>query len=98
MSPEVHPDRRITFRIRAPRASEVNLSFGSSEPQPLSKDDSGLWSITIGPVEPEIYEYTFTVDGLRVLDGNNPNLKTGARGLSASEVEIPGTPPRFDEV
>jgi enterochelin esterase family protein len=98
VSPEVHPDRRITFRIRAPRASEVNLSFGSSEPQPLSKDDSGLWSITIGPVEPEIYEYTFTVDGLRVLDGNNPNLKTGARGLSASEVEIPGTPPRFDEV
>jgi enterochelin esterase-like enzyme len=98
VSPDVHPDRRITFRIRAPKASEVSLSFGFSEPQPLSKDDSGVWSVTVGPVEPEIYEYTFIVDGLRVLDRNNPHLKTGGRGLGASEVEIPGTPPRFDEV
>jgi enterochelin esterase family protein len=98
VSPDVHPDRRITFRISAPNASAVSLRLGSSEPQPMSKDDKGLWSITIGPVEPEIYEYTFTVDGLRVLDRSNPYLKTGARGLSASEVEVPGTPPRFDEV
>jgi len=98
VSPEVHPDRRITFRIPAPKASEVTLSFGASEPQPLSRDDGGLWSITIGPVEPEIYNYRFTVDGLRVLDGANPNVKTGPRGLDASEVEVPGMPPRFDEV
>ena len=98
VSPDVHPDRRITFRISAPRASEVSLSFGSLEPQPLSKDSEGLWSITIGPVEPEIYTYRFSVDGLRVLDRNNPNVKAGPRGLDASTVEVPGTPPRFDEL
>lgn len=98
VSPEVHADRRITFRFSAPEASEVSLSFSSSEPRPLTKNDEGLWAITIGPVEPEIYTYTFSADGLRVLDRLNPDLKTGPRGLDASVVEVPGTPPRFDEV
>ncbi len=100
ISPEVHTDRRITFRIRAPQATIVHLLFGAWNPQqqPMTKDGSGVWSITIGPVEPEIYTYVFTIDGVRSLDLANPNLKTGSRGLDASEVEVLGTPPRFDEV
>jgi enterochelin esterase family protein len=99
ISPEVHPDRHITFRIRAPKAAEVTLSFGAWQPapQPMQKDNNGVWSITIGPVEPEIYTYTFTVDGVRMLDMANPYLKTGT-GLDASVVEVPGSPPRLDEV
>src|SRR4051794_23694102 len=98
ISPEVHADRTIAFRIRAPRAQEVLLTFGSGgKPQPMKKDDEGLWSTTVGPVEPEIYYYTFTVDGLRVLDMANPALKNG-RALDASIVEVPGNPPRFDEL
>lgn len=99
VSPEVKPDRRITFRIRAPKASEVALLFGAWNPKPqaMAKDADGVWSITIGPVEPEIYTYVFTVDGLRTLDLANGNLKTG-NALDASIVEVPGTPPRFDEV
>jgi enterochelin esterase family protein len=100
ISPEVHPDRRITFRISAPKSAEVTLLFGAwnPKPQPMTRDAAGVWTLTIGPVAPEIYTYAFSVDGVRVLDLANPNLKTGARGLDASEVEIPGTPPRFDEV
>ena len=64
----------------------------------MVRDVAGVWSITIGPVEPEIYTYAFLVDGVRVLDLANPSLKTGSRGLDASEVEVPGTPPRFDQV
>jgi enterochelin esterase family protein len=99
VSPEVHPDRTVTFRARAPKASEVLLAFGAggAKPQPMTKDAGGVWSITIGPVEPEIYTYTFSVDGVRVLDMANPVLKNG-RAPDASVVEIPGTPPRFDEV
>lgn len=99
VSPEVHPDRSITFRVRAPKASEVNLAFGAgaAKPQPMVKDSNGVWSITIGPVEPEIYTYTFLIDGARVLDMANPVLKNG-RAPDASVVEIPGTPPRFDQV
>jgi hypothetical protein len=38
------------------------------------------------------------VYSIRMLDLANPNLKTGVNGLDASVVEIPGSPPRFDEV
>ena len=74
--------------------------FGAWNPKPqtMTKDSEGVWSITVGPVEPEIYTYAFYVDGVRVLDLANPQLKTGSRGLDASEVEVPGTPTRFDEV
>jgi hypothetical protein len=51
----------------------------------------------VSPVEPEIYQYNFVVDGVRILDPENPNLKNG-RTLDASIVEIPGNPPRFDEL
>ncbi|MBS1877498.1 MAG: esterase family protein [Acidobacteria bacterium] len=100
ISPELHPDRTITFRIRAPKASEVNLLFGAwnPKPRPMTKDAEGLWTLTIGPVEPEIYTYLFQVDGMRTLDIANPELKNGARGMDASVVEAPGDPPRFDEV
>ena len=97
VSPDVHPDRTITFRLRAPEAANVSLSFPGIGSKPMSKDASGLWTITIGPVEPELYEYTFTVDGARVIDMANTFLKIG-RSISASLVDVPGVPPRFDEV
>ena len=95
VSPEVHADRTVTFRIRAPKASEVAVAFQGVKP--MAKDADGTWSLTVGPLEPEIYEYSFTVDGARVLDTANTLLKTG-RTLSGNLLEIPGTPPRFDEV
>jgi enterochelin esterase-like enzyme len=95
VSPEVHADRTVTFRIRAPKASEAALSFQGMKP--MAKDAEGTWSITIGPLAPEIYEYSFTVDGARALDTANTLLKTG-RTLGGNLLEIPGTPPRFDEV
>lgn len=98
-SPVVHPDSRITFRLKAPHASRVELNFGEWDvkPQPLVRDSSGTWNITIGPVEPEIYGYTFNVDGTTTLDFENPRAKIGQTVFS-SVVEVPGNPPRFDEV
>ncbi|HTS28948.1 MAG TPA: alpha/beta hydrolase-fold protein [Bryobacteraceae bacterium] len=95
VSPEVRPDRTIVFRLRAPEAARVTLSFAGSKP--MTKDDNGVWIVTVGPVEPEIYQYNFVVDGVRILDPGNPHLKNG-RALDASIVEVPGNPPRFDEV
>ena len=95
ISPEVHADRTVTFRIRAPKAMEVALVFQGSKP--MAKDAEGMWSITVGPLDPEIYEYAFTVDGARVLDTANTMLKTG-RALGGNLLEVGGTVPRFDEV
>jgi enterochelin esterase-like enzyme len=97
-SPEVHADRRITFRVAAPNAKAVALSFdeGAVQTHAMARDAAGVWSVTVGPVAPEIYIYNFVVDGLRVLDLANTNLKSGV-ALASNVVEVPGTPARFDE-
>src|SRR5688572_21152781 len=97
-SPEVHPDRRVTFRIYAPRAAEVTVSgeFEVGAPaHKLTKDAQGVWSVTVGPFEPEIYEYDFIVDGVQMLDPRNPAIKYN-RGPAAiaSLLDIPANSPR----
>ena len=100
-SPEVHADRRVTFRIYAPKATEVTVSgeFEVGAPaHKLTRDAQGIWSVTIGPFEPEIYEYDFIVDGVQMLDPRNPVVKYN-RGPAAisSLLDIPANRPRpFD--
>ena len=82
VSPEVHADRRVTFRLFAPSASEV-LLMGSpgilefiKKPMPLEKGDKGVWSLTIGPLPAGFYTYGYAIDGgLRMPDPANPNLE-----------------------
>ncbi len=99
VSPEVLPDHRITFRISAPKAAEAVLRFSEGSPQshPMTKAEDGVWSVTIGPVEPEIYTYSFLIDGAKTIDLANPIAKIGA-SVDASVVDVPGNPPRFDQV
>src|SRR6266852_1187174 len=81
ISPEVHPDRRVTFRLKAPRASEVTLTgdWLGAAPQPkLTKGDDGVWSVTLGPFEPSIYIYSFMMDGMAIADPINPRMKLRA--------------------
>ena len=101
-SPEVHADRRVTFRIYAPKATEVTVSgeFEVGAPaHKLTKDAQGVWSVTVGPFEPEIYEYDFIVDGVQMLDPRNPVVKYN-RGPAAisSLLDIPADRPRAFDV
>src|SRR5205823_5074167 len=79
VSPEVTADHHVTFRLLAPKANEVILNgeFMSGN-KTLQKAENGLWSLTVGPLEPEIYNYNFTIDGVRTIDPNNPRVKTGS--------------------
>ncbi len=91
-SPEIGADRRVTFRLNAPKAQEVTLTgeFLKSG-LPLVKGANGVWTVTAGPIEPEIYHYNFTVDGVRIIDPANPNLKTGSTASTlASVLEVRG--------
>jgi enterochelin esterase family protein len=91
VSPEVHPDGRVTFRVRAPRASEVTVrGEWMRGPEKLAKEDSGVWSVTVGPIPPDIYSYSFSIDGATVLDPLNNRIKSSSRGAGASVVEIRG--------
>ena len=91
VSPEVHADGKVTFRMRAPKAAEVTL-FGDWMPvgskHPLTKDAEGVWSTTISGIEATIHLYSFTVDGVTMADPVNPRIKLRQR-TSASLVEIP---------
>jgi len=95
VSPEVHADRTATFRIKAPKASEVTL-YGDwmvpGKPEPMTKGADGVWSITAGPLEPNGHLYFFNLDGLAVADPINPVVKLRQR-TSASLVEIPAASP-----
>lgn len=98
-SPEVSADHHVTFRIFAPKASEVTLAgdWLGSEPSPkLSKDEQGVWSISLGPFEPSIYIYSFTVDGVAIPDPIDPRIKLRAR-TSASLLEVRDDTPAFWE-
>ncbi len=93
-SPEVLPDKRVVFRIYAPKASEVSLtgdwiSQGRGTGGNLEKDENGVWSMTVGPLVPDFYSYVFTVDGVRVIDPKNVLVKPGIASLD-SLVEVPG--------
>lgn len=98
LSPKVSSDSKITFTLNAPNAREVKLIFGASgDSVPLTKNEKGIWSVTVGPVKSELYTYALTVDGLRIVDPLNPELQGGtAPGFNL--VNVPGTPPRFDEL
>jgi enterochelin esterase-like enzyme len=99
VSPEVHPDRRVTFRVRATNAAEVTL-FGDwmvpETKQAMTRDEQGVWSVTVGPLEPGLAIYTFTVNGVTTPDPVNPRIKLRAR-TSASLVDVPGNPPMLWE-
>ena len=96
-SPEVAADRRVTFRLLAPNATQVALTGEFTKgSKPLEKDDHGLWSVTLGPLDPEIYNYNFTIDGVKTIDPSNPNVKTGSTASTiASILEVPANGPAF---
>jgi enterochelin esterase family protein len=89
-SPEVGADRTVTFRFRAPNAREVLLAReGTTTRQPMLKDAEGVWSVTTGPLEPDLYGYTFVADGVTLADPSNPVMKPNLRTQS-SMVHVPG--------
>ena len=100
-SPEILPDHRVVFRIYAPKASEVTITGdwiaqGRGTGGALQKDAQGVWSITVGPLIPDFYSYSFTVDGVRTLDPKNPQIKQGVASLD-NMFEVPGEETAFQD-
>ncbi len=78
-SPEVHDDQTVTFRLKAPNAQKVELNPGAintalgkgREPIPFTKGKDSIWTLTIGPLPPDMYAYHLKVDGVQMADPNN---------------------------
>ena len=89
-SPEVSAEGRVTFRLRAPNAKQVQVSL--TERYTMDQDDRGFWAFTTPPLPPDFYPYTFIVDGVTIADPGNPMLKTTVMGGGQSIVHVPGPP------
>jgi enterochelin esterase family protein len=96
-SPEIASDRRVTFRLSAPSATAVRLTCEClKDAVPMTKDPQGVWSATVGPIEPELYEYEFNVDGVIIPDPRNILVKYNSRpGPLASMLNVPDNGPMF---
>ena len=94
VSPEVSPDRRITFRIVAPQAQAIRLAAGDipgvGQTTQLTKADNGVWEVAVGPLEPGAYRYNFNVDGVSTIDPRNPDT-SGSNNNVWSLVYVPGS-------
>jgi enterochelin esterase-like enzyme len=79
ISPEVTDQGMVTFRLKAPRAQEVQLSGGTiaaalgstTSAWPFTRGADGTWSLTLGPIPQNVYVYKLVVDGVSVVDPNN---------------------------
>lgn len=87
VSPEVHDDNTVTFRLKAPKAVKVQVTgdflptqkiktpFGEFDGPgiaDLTENKDGVWEFTTPePLKPELYSYTFLVDGLKITDPSN---------------------------
>ena len=96
VSPEVHPDRRVTFRLKSAHASSVLVQgIAGLDAQPMTKGEEDVWEVTVGPLEPELYSYVFSVDGTIVTDPQNRQVK---KWLSLNSMFlVPGDPPLLHE-
>ena len=88
-SPEVQPDRRVTFRLRAPMAKVVMVDRETGGRTPMTKSEDGVWTLTTDPLAADIYGYRMIVDGLAILDPVNPMMKTNLLNPT-SAVRVPG--------
>ena len=83
----------MIFRLRAAEATDVKVGGDFVQgAQAMAKGEDGVWTVTLGPLNPAIYSYTFRVNGVSVLDPVNPMIQLGERS-SSSMFEVPGDAP-----
>ena len=92
VSPELLPDGGVTFRYRAPKTAEVKASGQFGKDAVMTKDDNGLWSVTVPNVPAGVHEYRFVVDGISVIDPQNSMIKP-QRWPGSSILHVPSSPP-----
>lgn len=87
--PRVDALGRVTFQLRAPEAAEALVVIESEEPAAMSRDATGIWSLTTEPLPPDLYAYFLVADGLPRSDAANPLGKPIVTGGVQSAAALP---------
>lgn len=86
----------VTFRLYAPNAQQVGVYLGNKDPTTpppetsMTKDSTGTWSVTVGPLTPDLYEYYFNIDRFRSIDTGARSPKP-QRQVNTSLLLVPGS-------
>jgi enterochelin esterase family protein len=92
VSPEIAADHRVTFRIKAANAKEVQVrGQWAKDPLPMVRGEYGVWSATSAPIDGGVWEYSLVVDGLAMIDPGNPWIKP-MREPRTSILDLPSSP------
>jgi enterochelin esterase-like enzyme len=91
VSPEVHADGSVTFRLRDPNAAKVEVwgDWDQKAAAPMRKDDQGVRSVSTTALAPDYYGYGFTADGVDVPDPSNHELTPNLL-FSLNVLHVPG--------
>lgn len=92
-SPEVNDDSTVTFRLMAPSATAVSVRGITREPLAMTNEGAGVWTATSAPLKPDLYSYSFDVDGLNVIDPSNTRFSSTYRRVGQNIVLVPGENP-----
>src|SRR6267143_3780941 len=88
--PRVHPDLRVTFRIKAPNAQKLEVKPGGDglgkSPFAMTKSDDGTWEVTTPPAVAGFHYYWLTIDGLAVNDPGSETYFGWAKQTSGIEI------------
>jgi enterochelin esterase family protein len=92
-SPEISADGHVTFRLYAPNATTVTLngSWLGATDLPMTKDATGVWSTTVGPLSSQMYGYWYIADGVRALDPSNSETERDGSRYNTM-LMVPGAP------
>ena len=81
-------DGTVTFYYSNLNAKDVQVDVQFAGRNPMQRDENGLWTVTLGPAAPDMYPYCFVVDGISVMDPQNPQYFPN-EGFKNSLLEIP---------
>lgn len=83
--PQILPDNRVIFSVKAPNAQKVQIDLGKK--YDMSKDTSGVWHVTTDSVSRGFHYYSLLIDGVALADPASETFY--GMGLQASGIEIP---------
>lgn len=83
--PQLLPDNRVLFRVKAPDAQRVQIDL--SKKYDLKKDTAGFWTVTTDSISRGFHYYSLLIDGLAVADPASESFY--GMGRMASGIEIP---------
>lgn len=83
--PQVFPDGRVLFRIKAPGAQNVKIDL--MKKYEMKKDTAGFWTVTTDPVVPGFHYYSLLIDDVAVVDPSSQTFY--GMGRMASGIDIP---------